>query len=165
MLLMKNHRIEALLATLPPTSSGESAAHFHPCYLGYFTCFNAERYYEAHDVLEHLWLQLHSPNRDFYQALIQLAGAYVHLQKHFHHPGHPKHHTRLRPASRLFRLAERRFALYPDVHEALDVGALRVHCLTLAASIEASAHTINPWKPAHGPRLHLLHTPPFPPDT
>ena len=28
-----------------------------PCYQGYFRCcFNEGRYYEAHDVLEHLWL-------------------------------------------------------------------------------------------------------------
>src|SRR5438067_657768 len=31
-----------------------------PHYQGFFQCFNEQRYYEAHDVLEHLWLQ----NRD-----------------------------------------------------------------------------------------------------
>ena len=47
-------------------------------YLAYFECFNRQLYYEAHDVLEALWLvDKHTPNGAFYKGLIQLAGAFV----------------------------------------------------------------------------------------
>jgi predicted metal-dependent hydrolase len=80
-------------------------------YLGYFQCFNHQLFYEAHDVLEELWLpQRHGPNGRFFKGLIQLAGAFVHLQKN--RPG---------PSAALFRLAEANLREYPSPHEALDV--------------------------------------------
>ena len=83
-------------------------------YLAYFECFNRQLYYEAHDVLESLWLvQKHAPNGAFYKGLIQLAGAFVHLQKH-----------RVKPASSLFKLARANLCRYPPLHERLHVIAL-----------------------------------------
>ena len=86
-------------------------------YLGYFECFNRQLFYEAHDVLEELWLpDRKGPNGDFFKGLIQLAGAFVHLQK-----------NRLKPAAALFRLAEANLRKYPAGHERLDIpGVLRV---------------------------------------
>jgi predicted metal-dependent hydrolase len=86
----------------------------HAHYLGYFQCFNEQLFYEAHDVLEELWLpQRGQLNDHFYKGLIQLAGAFVHLQK-----------QRLRPAAALFRLAERNLAEYPPRHEHLNTVAV-----------------------------------------
>src|SRR5215475_6980649 len=83
-------------------------------YLGYFECFNRGLYFEAHDVLEELWLaQRSGPNYSFYKGLIQLAGAFVHLQK-----------NRLRPSAALFKLADTNLRKYPTVHERLDVEAV-----------------------------------------
>ena len=80
-------------------------------YLGFFACFNRGLYYEAHDVLEELWLPIRrEPAGNFYKGLIQLAGAFVHLQK-----------NRLLPADALFRLAEANLRGYPPVHEGLDL--------------------------------------------
>jgi predicted metal-dependent hydrolase len=80
-------------------------------YLGYFECFNRQLFYEAHDVLEELWLPVrHSDDGKFYQGLIQLAGAFVHLQK-----------ERLRPAAALFEKARANLAKYPALHHSLDV--------------------------------------------
>lgn len=80
-------------------------------YLGYFDCFNRGRYFEAHEVLEKLWLpDRKGPDAAFYKGLIQLAGAFVHLQKD--RPG---------PAASLFRLAQANFKLYPDIHHSLDL--------------------------------------------
>ena len=71
-------------------------------YLGYFECFNQGLFFESHDVLEELWLaQGRGPNYAFYKGLIQLAGAFVHLQK-----------NRLRPAAALFRLAQTNLTPY-----------------------------------------------------
>src|SRR2546423_12627744 len=76
-----------------------------PRYIGFFECFNSQRYYEAHDVLENLWLERRDENYAFFKGLIQIAGAFVHLQKQFLRPTHPKDGRRLRPAARLFKLA------------------------------------------------------------
>lgn len=130
-----------------------------PCYEGYFTCFNAQQYYEAHDVLEHLWLQTQGENYAFFKGLIQVAGAYVHLQKQHLRPDHPKDGRRLRPASRLFRLGHANLQPYGPVHWQLDVEALCEHCIVLAEAIEASDFQINPWSPLNPPKLQLLPQP------
>ena len=83
-----------------------------PFYRAFFHCWNEQRYYEAHDVLEQLWLKTDSSDADFFKGLIQAAGAFVHLQKRYEHPLHAKHSRRLPPAVRLFRLAERNLRIY-----------------------------------------------------
>ena len=76
-------------------------------YAGFFDCFNRQLFYEAHEVLEHIWLKdKHGPNGAFYKGLIQLAGAFVHLQK-----------NHLRPAAALFKLALANLEKYPREHE------------------------------------------------
>src|SRR5947207_12973321 len=80
-------------------------------YLGYFECFNRQLFYEAHDVLEELWLgDRKGPNDAFYKGLIQLAGAFVHLQK-----------NRLRPSAALLKLARANLEKYPAVHQRLAI--------------------------------------------
>lgn len=83
-------------------------------YLGYFACFNRGLYFEAHDVLEELWLSdRQGPNYSYYKGLIQLAGAFVHLQK-----------NRLKPAVALFDLAAGNLGRYPAFHEGVRVTAM-----------------------------------------
>ncbi len=103
-------------------------------YLGYFACFNRGLFFEAHDVLEELWLaQRGGSNHGFHKGLIQFAGAFVHLQK-----------NRLRPAVALFRLSQRYLGAYGPRHDGLDVA----HMLALAdewvARIEAADYRENP---------------------
>ena len=78
----------------------------HPFYRAFFVCWNEQRYYEAHDVLEQVWLNTNSDDDDFFKGLIQAAGAFVHLQK-ISNTQHTKHGRRLRPAVKLFELAEK----------------------------------------------------------
>ena len=83
-------------------------------YVGFFDCFNRQLYFEAHEVLEELWLgERKGPRDGFYKGLIQLAGAFVHLQK-----------RRLQPAAALFRLARHNLEAYPTPHERLDIESL-----------------------------------------
>lgn len=132
----------------------------HPCYLGYFQLFNEGRYYEAHDVLEHLWLGVRGdPDFLFFKGLIQVAGAFVHLQKQHDFPAHAKHGRRLRPAARLFALAEGNLSRFPARHLGLDVAALRALCADTAGALAAAGFTRNPWSPATAPRLVLLRSP------
>lgn len=128
---------------------------YHPCYLAYFECFNRQDYYEAHDVLEHLWLGGAGENYAFFKGLIQLAGAFVHLKKQHQRPWHPKDATRMRPASRLFVLAAGNLSSYAPAHYGLDVHGLLDLCEDYRARITAADFLANPWDPAAPPVLHL----------
>ena len=101
----KSPRIAERIAGL---SGGGWDAH----YLGYFDCFNRQEFYEAHDVLEELWLAggKSASNYAFHKGLIQLAGAFVHLQK-----------DRLSPAVALFNLADNNLRQYPAIHDGIDL--------------------------------------------
>src|ERR1051326_3148140 len=106
-----------------------------PHYLGYFDCFNHGLYYEAHDGLEELWLAQgkHGANYAFYKGLIQLAGAFVHLQK-----------NRLRPAAALFKLAQTNLEKYPAAHEKLDVANVLKLIRDWLRRLEADDFQVNP---------------------
>jgi predicted metal-dependent hydrolase len=118
-------------------------------YLGYFVCFNRGLYYEAHDVLEELWLPLRQqPEGDFYKGLIQLAGAFVHLQK-----------NRLRPATALFKLARTNLAKYPPRHERLDVKEALAMTEDWVGEIERLEFASNPLGGRLAPRLELTPAP------
>jgi predicted metal-dependent hydrolase len=80
-------------------------------YLVYVDFFNQQQYYEAHDVLEDLWLMdRQGPDGRFHKGLIQLAGAFVHVQK-----------RRPTPATSLLKLAEGNLRTYPSVHWHLNL--------------------------------------------
>jgi hypothetical protein len=117
-----------------------------PHYAAYFEYFNQERFYEAHDVLEQLWLPIRKrPEGAFYKGLIQLAGAFVHLQKN--RPG---------PAAALLKLARANVAPCAPVHQRLDVQAvLRVIEIWLA-ELEKGDFRGPPLTPNNAPKLALL---------
>jgi len=104
----KSAKVAAMVAGLEP-------GPWDPRYIGWFECFNRGEYYEAHDVLEDLWLEQGKAgaNHSFYKGLIQFAGAFVHLQK-----------NRLGPALALLRLAEVNFQKYPAHYEGVDLHAI-----------------------------------------
>jgi hypothetical protein len=143
--MKKFDRMEAFAASLHP----EAASDLHPCYAGYFVCFNRGEYYEAHDVLEHLWLQCSDESELFYKGLIQLAGAFVHLRKQYLRPEHPKDAGRLAPAARLFNLAIGNLSR----HLHLDVDSVLALAVETAAHIRRSDFTVNPWSPDTLPHL------------
>lgn len=116
-----------------------------PRYAGYFALFNRQKFYEAHDVLENLWLPgRHGANGNFYKGLIQLAGAFVHLQK-----------NRLRPSAALFKLARTNLEKYPRRHERLDLTAVQALIADWLQRLEQSEFTVNPLTAATVPQLEL----------
>ena len=153
----KRERISQSLAeaTGEDVNPDQADVERHPYYRAFFRCRNDQRYYEAHDVLEQLWLKSKSPDADYFKGLIQAAGAFVHLQKRFEHPSHAKHSKRLSPAVRLFRLAQKNLANFAPWHHALDVAALCKLLSRYADEIVASDYTINPWSPETAPKLRL----------
>ncbi len=133
-----------------------AASALDPCYQGYFRCFNARDYYEAHDVSSNTSgsrTARAARNHAFYKGLIQVAGAFVHLRKQFEHPTHAKHGRRLRPAGRLFELARANLAKYEPRHLSLDVAAVRATCARYAVLLADSEFVRNPWTPETAPQL------------
>ena len=134
--------------------SAKIAALIHCCqgrehdahYRGYFECFNRGLFYEAHDVLEEIWVtDRKGPNGAFYKGLIQLAGAFVLLQK-----------NRLAPAARLFKLCRSNLQNYASPHQQLDVAwVLRLieHWLQ---RLEVRQFDDNPFSIENAPKIHLL---------
>jgi hypothetical protein len=149
--MKKSERIQTMVEAL-----GQAAEGLDPCYAGWFSCFNRKEYYEAHDVLEHLWLQTDDANHAFYKGLIQLAGAFVHLKKQYERPWHTKDGARLRPASRLFRLARGNLESYRPTHLRLDVSAICRMCDAHTEQLENSGFSKNPWAPAWAPRIGMM---------
>jgi predicted metal-dependent hydrolase len=137
--------------------SGSTAGAPQNYYSAFFQLWNAQKYYEAHDVLEQLWLgEKDAELARFYQGLIQAAGAFVHLQKNFQHPSHLKHSRRLPPAMRLFELALRNLEDLPNEFQALDLARFRELLTRYREEIVAADFRRNPWSPATAPRLNLL---------
>lgn len=149
--MKKFDRMEAFVRSLETGDTGG----LHPCYAGYFLCFNRGEYYEAHDVLEHLWLQCEDDNELFYKGLIQLAGSFVHLRKQFLRPDHPKDGRRLGPATRLFDLAIANLAPYAPRHLRLDITSVLDLAGRHCRAIRESDYTTNPWSPRALPQLIL----------
>ena len=139
----KSSKISALLADL---QGRDLDAH----YLGYFACFNRGLFYEAHDVLEELWLaDRHGPNGNFYKGLIQFAGAFVHLQKDC------VKYPRLRPAAALFKLARTNLGQYPAQHERLDLNGVQSHLADWLGRLETHGFAKNPLTADNAPKLTL----------
>lgn len=124
-------------------------------YAAYFHHFNREDYYEAHDVLESLWLEVgrKASGAPFYQGLIQLAGAFVHMRKHFENPGHRVHQQRLAPAYRLLGLAEKNLAGYGQEEKGIRIEAILKVTKDVKMFLSSGEFQKNPWSPKRGPRL------------
>jgi predicted metal-dependent hydrolase len=118
---------------------------FDPHYAGYFELFNQQKFYEAHDVLEHIWLKdKHGPNGAFYKGLIQLAGAFVHLQK-----------NRPQPAASLFKLALANLGKYPATHEHLNLKNICGLIERWQGELERTDFKFNPLAALNAPKLTL----------
>ena len=149
----KRERISDFVRALEPACAEASPQDY---YAAFFQLWNAQKYYEAHDVLEQLWLvEKNAEMARFYQGLIQAAGAFIHLQKNFEQPSHAKHGRRLRPATRLFSLALRNLEDLPNEYHALDLPVLRELLVRYRDFIIAVDFRKNPWSPETAPRLAL----------
>ncbi len=148
---MRRPRDHALIVSKKSKRIAEFTARFNggglsPHYLGYFDCFNRQLFYEAHDVLEELWLaDRRGPDGDFFKGLIQLAGAFVHVQKN--RPG---------PAGALLQLARANLEKYPRQHLELDLTTVFTLIANWSARVETPSGDIAGWITDGPPRLALL---------
>lgn len=126
-------------------------------YAAYFHHFNRGDYYEAHDVLESLWLEQgrEAESAAFYKGLIQLAGGFVHMRKHHEHPTHRVHGKRLGPAARLLELAEKNIGPYGEEWEGLGIRPILELVRETIRQLEENGFSENPWAPERRPRIGL----------
>ena len=133
------HKSAAVAARVARFAGGR----LDPRYLGYIDSFNHQRFHEAHDVLEDLWLlDRTGPNGDFFKGLIQLAGAFVLLQK-----------GRQRAADAVFQLVESKLRKYPRHHESADLAAVEAMIRFWRQALDHTAFAVNPLTSAAPPYI------------
>jgi hypothetical protein len=125
-----SHKSEKIAAMLQPYVGNDLDPH----YLAFFGCFNQQLFFEAHEVLEDLWLADRGPDRAFYQGLIQLAGAFVHFQK-----------NRFKPASALLGLAATNLGRYPAEHQKLAVHQILARIVIWQDALSETSYSANPF--------------------
>ena len=116
------------------------------CYASFFECFNHQKYFEAHDALEKQWLaNRHTPEANFYKGLIQLAGAFVHLQK-----------KRIGPAVALLQRSSIHLTPYAPIFMQLDLRALLSFIESLISDLRNGEIRPDLLAPHHAPKLGLM---------
>ena len=93
--------------------------------------WNDERFFEAHEALEHVWHAAAPDDRDFWQGVIQVAVGCVHHQRG-NHVG----------AATLLRRAADKLRRYPDVYCGIDVEQLRVFAEGAADAIDLAQSAV-----------------------
>lgn len=88
--------------------------------------FNAQEYFEAHEVWEELWLVAQEPEKTFLQGLIQVAAA-------FHH--HARENAR--GARSLLAAGIAKLQGFPDGHRGIAVNDLRTEAKSWLEEIDA----------------------------
>jgi hypothetical protein len=150
----KGERISRMVQSLEGKGASATIAE-NGFYRAYFRLWNEQDYYQAHDVLEHIWLETTTDDASYFKGLIQAAGAFVHLKKQFEHPTHPKHGRRLQPAVRLFHLALKNLSQYGPTRHGFDVAGFRELLEDNVNKILRSDYKKNPWSPERAPKLEL----------
>jgi len=109
--------------------------------------WDAQRYFEAHELLEHAWKHAHGTDRDLWKGVIQVAVAGVHLQR-----------ANRIGARRLLDRALERLTDQPAGRCGVDVEALRRIALAARAALDAGQVPAPDWgrfpldrSAAHGP--------------
>jgi predicted metal-dependent hydrolase len=100
-----------------------------PQVVAYVSLFNQRLYHEAHDALEIVWHPLrYRPSGNLYKALIQVAGAFHHLQR-----------ERPRPALALLRRANVLMEPYPANSESGNLAPVRLLIREWIEHLESAA--------------------------
>lgn len=77
--------------------------------------FNRAEYFDAHEYLEDAWNEEHGPARDLYRAVLQVAVAYLQIER-----------KNYRGAVKMFLRVRQWLDPLPDVCRGIDIGRLRV---------------------------------------
>jgi uncharacterized protein len=95
-------------------------------------CYQAEKFFLAHEHWESTWLKCEQPDKTFLQALIQVTAAFHHLQR-----------KNVAGTSSLLRAALRRLDSYPASYASIDVASLRESIRAWLGAIESQDFSPN----------------------
>lgn len=101
--------------------------------------WDVQRYFEAHELLEHAWKRADGVDRELWKGVIQVAVAGVHLQR-----GNPT------GATRLLDRALGRLEPLPDVRRGVDLARLRVVGAAALAALHRGETPVADWGPFPG---------------
>jgi hypothetical protein len=90
-------------------------------------CYESQEFFLAHEHWESVWLKCEEPERSFVQALIQMAGAFHHLQR-----------DNSRGAASMLKKALRRLEPYPAIFQSVLVEPLRAEAGALLKALEGA---------------------------
>jgi hypothetical protein len=121
-----------MMPTILDWSSGELAEGLR--------CYRSRQFFSAHEHWESVWLQSAEPERTFLQALIQVASAFHHFQRH-----------NSRGATGLLKRAIWRLEPYPELFQSVQVGWLRRELAAWLQLLEAHA----PAESSAFPQIHF----------
>jgi predicted metal-dependent hydrolase/CheY-like chemotaxis protein len=87
--------------------------------------FNKQEYFEAHEELEHAWMQETGPVRELYRGILQVAVAYLQITR-----------GNYRGALKMFLRLRQWLDPLPDKCRGIDVAKLRSHALAARTELE-----------------------------
>lgn len=96
-------------------------------------CYRGQEFFLAHEHWESVWLLCQEPEKSFVQALIQMAGAFHHLQR-----------NNARGATSLLRRSLRRLEPYPALFESVEVASLRMEIRSWLQVLEVNDSSVRP---------------------
>jgi len=102
-------------------------------YLEFFTLLNQRRYFEAHEVLEDLWVMETGILKDYYKGLIMIAAALLHWNAGNHSA-----------ALRLHADAQHYLSVFPDKVEDFPLGTFRTELTSLFGALQRNPETPAP---------------------
>lgn len=107
--------------------------------------FNTKKFFEAHEVLEELWLESHGDEKEFYKGLIQCAAAFVHLQR-----------KNPQGANKLLERAMNHLQNFPSSYGSIDLGRLlkEVNIFFRNALDDKQQSTRPKFAPLETPHIH-----------
>ena len=107
--------------------------------------FNDGYYFESHETLEDLWIMTPLPERDLFQAVIQIAAAFVHFSRG-EYPGIIK----------LLDSALEKLRAFAPEHLGVDVSALIADAERARDEIAAlGPERFTEWDEARVPQIHV----------
>lgn len=106
--------------------------------------FNQEQFYACHDTLEAIWMEASQPQKTFYQAVLQIAVAFYHLDN-----------FNLRGAVILLGEGINKLRNYPAAYCGIDVDELLIASATLLSTLQQTDESVLNLESLHLPRISL----------
>jgi uncharacterized protein len=101
-------------------SNPSSSREIPPLVVRGLELFNAQEYFEAHEVLETAWREEHSPVRELYRGILQIGVGYFHLLRG-NYVG----------ALKMFERSKPWIEAFPDDYLGINLGRLKQDALVV----------------------------------